>query len=357
MKFLRKRQRGYAIFLSILDEQHVTGRKGRSLRQRWFQALGLALAASVSTLLAGAQTIPTETTLRISTADQGGRTLATVTTAVAGADGVPARGVVNLMEGERILSEASLDAAGVAQTTVGLTGGMHQLHAIYTGDPTHLQSSSSVEEADATTSSTPNFQLSLTPISPSSFPMVLSPGNSGTAVVTITPENNATLTAPMFVTLSCAGLPNEASCTFTPETVEILSTTPSSCPAGSPAASCPPISTMLLQTQTAGTAAQLHSATPDRSPLSWALLLPGIIGLGWGIRRRCWLNRLLLVTLLGWVAMLGVTGCSPLYRYYQHGPGAPPATPAGTYTITVTAQASNGVTAITNSTSLVLTVQ
>jgi hypothetical protein len=61
--------------------------------------------------------------------------------------------------------------------------------------------------------------------------------------------------------------------------------------------------------------------------------------------------------MLGIVATLGASGCSPLYRYYQHGPGNNPATPTGSYNLTITAQSSNGVTAITNNTTLVLTVQ
>jgi hypothetical protein len=55
--------------------------------------------------------------------------------------------------------------------------------------------------------------------------------------------------------------------------------------------------------------------------------------------------------------MLGATACNARYDYYNHGPPIPPPTPAGTYTVTVTAQSSNGVTAITNSTTLALTVQ
>jgi hypothetical protein len=55
--------------------------------------------------------------------------------------------------------------------------------------------------------------------------------------------------------------------------------------------------------------------------------------------------------------MLGTTACAPRYDYFHHGPPVPPATPAGSYTVTVTAQSSDGVSAITNSTTLALTVQ
>jgi hypothetical protein len=55
--------------------------------------------------------------------------------------------------------------------------------------------------------------------------------------------------------------------------------------------------------------------------------------------------------------MLGATACNARYDYFNHGPPPNPATPAGTYTIDVSAQSSNGVTAITNTTTLALTVK
>ena len=94
--------------------------------------------------------------------------------------------------------------------------------------------------------------------------------------------------------------------------------------------------------------------------MALAFLVPGALALGglaWGARRRPWLNRLSLLALLGLVTMLGTTACNPRYDYLNHGPPPNPATPAGTYTITVTAQTSNGVTAITNNTTFALTVQ
>jgi hypothetical protein len=55
--------------------------------------------------------------------------------------------------------------------------------------------------------------------------------------------------------------------------------------------------------------------------------------------------------------MLGTTACNARYDYYHHGPPQNPATPTGNYSVTVTAQSSNGVTAITHSATLALTVQ
>lgn len=82
----------------------------------------------------------------------------------------------------------------------------------------------------------------------------------------------------------------------------------------------------------------------------------GLGGLAWGARRRRWLQRLALLAFVGLVSALGMTACKPLYDYYQLGPPHPSATPSGTYTVTITGQSTNGVTAITNNTTMVLTV-
>jgi len=113
---------------------------------------------------------------------------------------------------------------------------------------------------------------------------------------------------------------------------------------------------MVIGTEAASTA----SAKPVAGPIAWAFLLPGglgLLGLAWGGRRRRWLSRLSLVALVGLVTILGATGCNPRYDYEHHGPPQNPATPAGTYTVTVTGQSSNGITAITQSAKLALTVQ
>jgi hypothetical protein len=62
------------------------------------------------------------------------------------------------------------------------------------------------------------------------------------------------------------------------------------------------------------------------------------------------------MALVGLVTLLGTTACNPRYSYEHHGPVPNPATPAGTYTVTVSAQSNNGVTSILHDTSFVLTV-
>ncbi len=324
---------------------------------------GLGLALAMLPAAAATQGIATWTTMNVATSDQNGRSQASIEISVTGADGQPVSGVVAIEDGSRTRAEAALDGAGIARSTLTLSGGDHELRAVYLGDALHAGSTSPAAETQGTTSDAPGFDVSIAPVSPNTFPMTLTPGQTGTALVTLTPQNNSSLTAPMFVTLSCSGLPNEASCTFTPASIEILATTPTSCASGSAASACPPTSSMLLETQAPGGpngTAMIVRPGRNTQPIAWAILLPGMLGLGgvaWSARRRAWLNRLALVALVGLVLTLGMTGCNPQYYYYNHGPGAPPATPAGTYTVTITAQSSNGVTAIASKTTVALTVK
>jgi hypothetical protein len=118
---------------------------------------------------------------------------------------------------------------------------------------------------------------------------------------------------------------------------------------------------MVIQTYAASTTMAVPPSPPGNrsNPIAWAFLLPGALGLcglAFGVRRHKWLARLSLVIFVGMVTVLGATGCNPRYYYEHHGPPINPATPPGTYNITVTAQSSNGVTAITHSTTFVLVV-
>lgn len=342
-----------------LEQVQVRGMNRRSLRLKLIAGLGMALALPM--VSARAQSVSTQTLMSVTTNDQSGQTKSTVVVRVTGADGLQAAGAVSIVDGAKQLAQVQLNATGQATSELNLTGGEHNLRAVYAGDSTHLSSTSVSTLVQAQASGAPSFQLTLAPVSPSTLPLVLTAGNAGTINVTVVPVNPTALTSPLFVTLSCSGLPNQSSCSFTPDTVQILSTTPTSCASGSPSSACPPISTMVLQTQAAGTA--LNHAMPavnGKGPIAWAILMPGVLGLGglaWGTRRRAWLSRMTLLALVALVTMLGTTACNPRYGYFHHGPTTNLPTPSGSYTVTVTGQSSNGITADTQSTPFVLTVQ
>ena len=296
----------------------------------------LAMAAQSTRGLA------TQTALTAETRDQGGRTQTTVRVTVTGEDGLPAQGAVAISDHGRQLAGAALNAEGQAKVMLDLPAGDHLLRAVYTGNATHQASASLLSGVHAMSGpGNPDFQVSASPAT-----LSLTAGQSGTVTASVTPVNAASLTAPMFVTFSCSGLPDQSSCTFTPENIEIL-----------PGATAALTSSMVLVTQMASAASVAH---PGGNAVAWALLLPGVFclgGIAWGTRRRRWLSQLSLAALVGLVTLLGTTACNPRYNYEHHGPPQNPATPAGTYTISVIGQSSNGITATTRSTTIALTVQ
>jgi hypothetical protein len=330
-----------------LEQAHVRGFVCRNLRLELVAGIGIALAMPALALAAqdsqssDIQKLSTQTTLAAQTRDQSGRTQATLSVSVNGEDGLPATGGVAISDRGIQLAGAALNAKGEANIVVALPAGDHSLAAVYAGDATHLSSASQVADVQAQVSGTPNFTVSVAPAT-----LTLKAGQTGTVTASVTPQNSTGLTAPMFITMSCSGLPDQSSCSFTPENLEILQN-----------ATAPLTSSMVILTQLASSASLAH---PQSNSVAWAVLLPGALGLGglaWGFRRRPWLNRLTLLALMALVTMLGTTACNPRYYYLNHGPPINPATPAGTYTINVTAQSTDGVSAITNTTTMSLTVQ
>jgi hypothetical protein len=346
-----------------LEQVHVIGINCRKLRLHWVAGWVIALALFPAVGAFGLTTTSTLLSTQSSTqacpTSGSTTTLTSLTVTVTGGGGVPA-GTVNIFDNASAspvqIASATLGTTGQATVSLYLNNGSHTLQAVYAGSSTYATSGSTFATVSISTQCTANFAVSVSNISPAtSGAMTLTAGQSGTATVTVTPSqvfvaSLNTTGAPAFITVSCSGLPTLTSCTFTPESLELL-----------PGQDAGVMSSMLIQTQ-----AQTAGAVPPArlghksSPVAWAILLPGMLGLGglaWGARRRRWLQRLSLVVLVGIVATVGTTGCNPRYYYYNHGPGNPPATPTGTYTITVAGQSSNGVTAITNTTTFQLTVQ
>ena len=201
-----------AIFV-VLEQVHVRRSLCRMARLTGFAALAVAAAMPGAAMpgwaAGGAQS--TQTSLSAETHDLNGRTQATLHVSVAGQDGAPA-GAVVIEDGKRQIAGAALDGNGEATIAIGLLPGNHALRAVFAGDDAHQASASAVSQVTAQTGATPDFQISVNPAS-----LTLTAGQSGTVVASVTPVNASTLTAPMFVTLSCSGYPDQSSCSFTPE--------------------------------------------------------------------------------------------------------------------------------------------
>jgi hypothetical protein len=333
-----------------LEQVHVRFLGGRGLRRKLIAGLALSLAVPALTVFAQDAAIqPTQTTLSVEMQDHAGRSRAALEVSVIGEDSLPAGGAVVIEDANKQIAGAALNTDGRARFAIDLAAGEHSLRAVYLGDTAHRGSVSETTGVHALAAASPDFSIS---VSPAKLSLPL--GESGSVTAAIKPENNSALSSPMFVTLSCSGLPDESSCTFTPENIEIL---PTSCPNPS-ASTCPINSTMVIETQL-GTGSLAHpKSSGSGGAISLALLLPGALGLvALARRRRNWLGNLSVVVLLGAVSTLGATACNSRYNYFHHGPPHNPPTPAGTYTLTVSAQSNNGVTAITRTTTMTLTVQ
>ena len=315
------------------------------------RAFGLTTTSTALASQSSTQTCPTS-----------GQTVAltTLSVTVSGSGGVPT-GTVNIEDeagGTPVqLASATLNSSGQATVVLYLSNGTHTLLAVYAGDTNFQTSTSLPASAPISSQCNTTVAVSVTNVTPSSSSaMTLTAGQTGTATVTVVPSQTfvASLTlsgAPVFITVSCSGLPSLSTCTFTPESIEIL-----------PGQSAGVPSSMLIQTQAANVPSASNSKPSSRhsDPLALAILFPGMLGLGglaWGARRRRWLSRLALVAIVGLITSLGTTACSPLYDYYHHGPGSSLPTPSGNYTVTITAQSNNGVTAVTNSTTMALTIK
>jgi hypothetical protein len=337
---------GNGNFPSVLEQVHVTKFLCRPSRLSSSTVLGIAalgMALAIPAFAAPLQ--PTETSLSAQTRDRQGSTQAILTVTVLGQDGAPATGAIAIEDQGKPLAGAALNSRGQAEISISLAPGDHSLLARYQGDQAHQPSASDPSVIRAQSGSAPDFTISINPTS-----STLTPGQSGTVIASVTPVNSGSLAAPMFVTLSCSGNPDQSSCSFTPENVEIL-----------PNATAAVTSDMVITTQAESTrGASAVSPRPANHPIAWAILLPGTLslaGLAFAARRRRWLSRLVLLALLALLTTLGTTACAPLYNYYNHGPPYNLPTPAGSYTLIVAAQSSNGVTATTHTTTFALTVK
>lgn len=335
----------------------------------------VALAAGITAVLAAATAMAqstgtaTHTTLATESREISGRTVTAYSATVLDEDGAPATGatgIVRLQEQGRSVASAALNSEGKAEILAGgLTAGEHALRAVYSGDAAHASSQSDAVtvQSDAAASATPGFTLAITPTSLPASGQTLVPGDSGSVTATITSVNGFT----GFVSLSCAGapvspgsstdtaMPVGVSCVFTPANLQITSAV---------ASSKNPTLTSYLTVQTTAPAGanglnRKPNGLPGRNPgnaLALAVLLPGVLGLGLLGRKRKHFGRMALLLLVGGVTMLGTSACNARYKYLHHPPTANDGTIPGTYTLTVWAQTSDGVTASEEFTTLGLTV-
>jgi hypothetical protein len=232
-------------------------------------------------------------------------------------------GLVTFMNGTTSLGTATVGAGGMATLVTSFsTAGIDSLTAVYAGDTNYTGSTSAALMQVAVT---PSFTVAASPAS-----LTIARGSTGTTTLTFTPAGGYS----GLVSLSCGTLPSKATCTFSPASVTL---------AGSPVSSTLTISTgslmanLILPTLKKVGHGEVFSA-------STAVLPAMLFGLLLCFRRkqfRKWtgLTVLLLATSLGVIAGM-TTGCSSSPS--SSGSNGANATPAGSYTISVTGTATSG---------------
>jgi len=248
----------------------------------------------------------------------------TATVNVAGAP--TPTGTVAFKDGVNPLGTGTLSgspATAILQTSA-LTLGTHTISAAYAGDPAYAPNSSSTM-IERVVSVLPDYTVSI----PSGSATVTA-GQSANFTVTITPQGGFSSA----VNFNCTGLPSGSTCVFTP---------PSLTPGGVAVNSALSITT---------TAHTLASAFRVRSVLASALTGFGFLGLvivgSVTGRKRVWQSAAMLLVVMAIVA--GLAGCGGGHTAV---PNPTTGTPAGTYTVTVTA--ASGTTSHTGT--ITLTVQ
>ena len=325
----------------------------RGLRLKMVASLALGL---VFPALAAAQTTNTTTTVNAASSTANSCTLTTLSVAVTANAAIPTGTVAIYDSGSgtaKQLATATLSSTGKASLTFDLADGAHTLYAVYAGTTGYGTSTSASQNVNIASQCSDLFVVSASSVvnnTDSASGSTLTPGQSGTSTITVVPsesfiEQLQSAGSPGTVELSCSGLPDQSTCTFSTTNLTISNSQYKAL-----------TSSMVIQTVAASTAS-LHR---DASPIAWAFLLPGILGLGgiaFSARRNKVLRRLSMLGIVAIVTVLGTAGCNPRYSYENHGPVPNAGTAAGTYTVKVTGQYSDGVTATTRSSTTAFTVK
>ena len=230
----------------------------------------------------------------------------TFTATITGSGATPT-GTVTFLDGTTPLGTGTPSSGVASFDTSTLAVGTHFITAAYGGDATYLA-------ANSATLAQLISAVAITPVSGSV--LANTPGAASKMDLTITPQTN--LSGP--ITFTSSGLPAGATCSFSVPSLTLT---------GAPATV-----TMTITTRSGATASLGHSTGSLPLGGTWALLGCGILVVPASRGRRrmgLFLSALLLVALGGLTACGGGGGSSATT------PPASPATPAGTYQITVTA--------------------
>ena len=252
----------------------------------------------------------------------------TFTAVVTSADGTPTGGTVTFSDGSNTLGNGMVDGTGKATfTTSSLPAGNHSITATYNENLNLFFAASS---PSAALNQVVNATFSLPPSGALDSP-TLSAGGNTTATVTITPQGN--FNNPINLTCSVSPSPSLApTCSLNPTQVT---------PKGAAV-----MSTLTVSTTAATSGALSVPSIQHRSLPLYAiwLVLPAMLlgGAGLSARDRKKLITCMLLA-LAVTSIVFMVACGGGGSSGGNGGGGSAGTPAGAYTITVTATSGNTV--------------
>jgi hypothetical protein len=271
--------------------------------------LGTVTAGTLTVTQAGTSTVLT--TSQASIAE--GSTVTFTANVNSATSGTPS-GSVLFSDGTTSLGSVTLVAGVATYSTSTLAVGVQSITAVYQGGGNFVGSTSSAL--------TETVVVPIVTGTPSTSSLSLTAGSSGTVTLSIAAVGGYTGTA----TYSCALLPADMSCSFSPATATFTATSTTA------------TTTLTISTKPAAATAAAKLTAPQHPGGSGSmpllamagLWIPGLFAglLGFGKGRKGW-HSLLAVALfvVAMAAMAGMTGCG--------GSSAATQTPAGTYNIQV----------------------
>jgi hypothetical protein len=238
-------------------------------------------------------------------------------------------GTGTFLDGTTVLGTSALANGAASADLSQLTLGTHVITFQYSGDAS-FQPNTASSTITVTTAPAPDFSIGSSPAS-----LSVTPGQTVKAQLTITA--NAGLSGS--VTFACSGLPAESTCSFAPAS---LTASPGQAST----------TTLSIGTTAASSALRtLARVTRARTMTALAVLL--IVPFCSG-RRRQWQRFSLLIGVLT-LSTVSIVGCggtgSSSMRSTETG------SPAGSYTVTVTATSATGGIAITHTLPLTVVIQ
>jgi hypothetical protein len=247
-------------------------------------------------------------------------------------------GSVNFLDGSTVIGTAAITNGVAHFATSSLSVGTHTIKAQYVGDANYAASTSSPVSEQVVA---PDFAISANNAS-----ATVNPGSSAEYTISVTPSYGYNAA----VSFNCpASLPSKVTCNFSPASISASNGSYSK-------------TTLTLTTTAASTASLTPPVLPNSKPTDptlWASLggfgLFGLVFVGAGSKRNRRHMAILGVALL--ITMIALVGCggSSSSNNNQGGQNTP-GTPAGQYTVTITATGA-GTAAPTHSMNVILNVQ